>query len=211
MYIENQSLLPEYRQLVALASKHRESVIPYSQSRRILDSEDLDVFLSAKKYYNLIRNQPADKGDLESIQGLLKALNDAKFIHHQRISTEYNAEGKLTGQRLTQIWFAHLKQLAAAQRFVADQVLIIDGTFNTNELRLPLLAAVGITNSGSTFPVAFSYYPSESKESLKFFFDCLTRECFKREDNIPPCRVVISDQAAGLIAALPEALPQAIL
>jgi MULE transposase domain len=167
--------------------------------------------LSAKKYYNLVRNQPTDKGDSESIQGLLKALDDAEFIHHQRISTEYNAEGKLTGQRLTQIWFAHLKQLAAAQRFVADQVLIIDGTFNTNELRLPLLAAVGITNSGSTFPVAFSYCPLESKESLKFFFDCLTRECFKREDNIPPCRVVIGDQAAGLIAALPEALPQAIL
>jgi MULE transposase domain len=80
-----------------------------------------------------------------------------------------------------------------------------------NELRLPLLAAVSITNSGSTFPVAFSYCPSESKESLKFFFNYLSRECFKREDNIPPCRVVISDQATSLIVALPEALPQAIL
>jgi MULE transposase domain len=193
MYIENQNLLSAYRQLVALTYKHCENVIPYSQSRRILESEDFGVFLSARKYYNLVRNQPADKGDSESIQGLLKALDDAEFIHHQRISTEYNAKGKLTAQRLTQIWFAHPKQLAAAQRFVADQVLIIDGTFNTNKLRLPLLAAVGITNLGSTFPIAFSYCPSESKESLKFFFDCLTRECFKSEDNIPPCRVVIGD------------------
>ena len=211
MYTENQNLPSEYHQLITLAYKHRENVVPYSQSRRILDSKDFGVFLSAKKYYNLVRNQPADKGNSESIQGLLKALDDAKFIHHQRISTEYDAEGKLTAQRLIQIWFAHLKQLAAAQRFVADQVLIIDGTFNTNELRLPLLAAVGITNSGSTFPVAFSYCPSESKESLKFFFDCLTREYFKSKDNIPSCRVVISDQAAGLIAALPEALLKAVL
>jgi hypothetical protein len=67
MYIENQSLLPKYHQLVTLASKHRESVIPYSQSRQILNSEDLNVFLSAKKYYNLVQNQPMDKGDSESI------------------------------------------------------------------------------------------------------------------------------------------------
>jgi hypothetical protein len=49
-------------------------------------------------------------------------------------------------------------------------MLVIDGTFNTNSLRLPLLIAVGVTNSGKTFPVAFSYYPSESKDSYSFFF-----------------------------------------
>jgi MULE transposase domain len=79
----------------------------------------------------------------------------------------------MTKKRLIQIWFAHPKQLAVAERFVADQMLVIDGTFNTNELRLPLLVAVGLTNSGSTFPIAFSYCPSESKESFVFFFDSL--------------------------------------
>jgi len=44
-------------------------------------------------------------------------------------------------------------------------VLVVDGTFNTNSLRLPLLI-----DSGKTFPVAFSYCPSESKESFDFFF-----------------------------------------
>jgi MULE transposase domain len=210
MYTENQNLLSKYRQLVNLAFKHHDNLVLYSQSRRILDSEDLDLFLSSKKYYNLVQNQPADM-NLKSIQGLLKALDDANFIHHQRVSTEFDNKGKLISKRLIQIWFIHLKQLAAAQRFVADQVLIIDGTFNTNKLGLPLLAGVGITNSGSTCPMAFSYCPSESKESLVFFFDCLKRELFKSEDNIPPCRVIIGDQAAGLIASVPAALPDAVL
>jgi hypothetical protein len=45
---------------------------------------------------------------------------------------------------------------------------VIDGTFNTNKERLPLLIAVGVLNSGKTFLVAFSYCPSESEESFKF-------------------------------------------
>jgi MULE transposase domain len=165
--------------------------------------------LSSKKYYNLIRTQSADKNNSESIQGLLKALDDAEFIHYERVQIEYNNEGKISSKRLIQIWFAHPKQLIAARRFVADQVLIINGTFNTNELRLPLLTAVGITNSGTTFPVAFSYCPSENRESFVFFFECLKRECFI--NNIPPCSVVIGDQAGGLISALPIVLPSAIL
>ena len=209
IYTENANLVSEYHQLVTTAIKHRINVVPYSQSRRILDSEDLGLFLSAKKYYNLVRNQPADKGDSESIQGLLKALDDDKFIHHQRVESEFDTEGKMTNKRLIQIWFAHPKQLAMAQRFVADQVLVVDGTFNTNNLRLPLLVAVGVMSSGSTFPVAFSYCPSESKESFLFFFECLQRELFI--DSVPPCRVVIGDQAGGLIAAVPVAFPNAIL
>ena len=56
MYTENQSLLPEYCQFITLAFKHRENVIPYFQSRRILDNKNLGVFLNIKKYYNLVRN-----------------------------------------------------------------------------------------------------------------------------------------------------------
>jgi hypothetical protein len=103
MYTENQDLIPEFHQLITLAVKHRINVVPYSQSRRILESEDLKLFLSAKKYYNLVRNQPADKGDSESIQGLLKTLDDTNFIYHQRISTDFDSEGKVIKKRLIQI------------------------------------------------------------------------------------------------------------
>jgi hypothetical protein len=51
-------------------------------------------------------------------------------------------------QKLIQIFFIHPKQVYLAQRFVAGFVMVIDGTFNTNSLRLPLLIAIGVTNSG---------------------------------------------------------------
>ena len=79
---------------------------------------------------------------------------------------------------LIQTFFMHPKQVALVERFVAGFVLIVDGTFNTNSLRSPLLIAVGITNSGKTFPVAFSYCPSESKESFDFFLLSLKEEAF---------------------------------
>ena len=115
----------------------------------------------------------------------------------------------MTKKRLIQIWFAHPKQLAVAQRFAADQVLIIDGTFNTNQLRLPLLVAVGITNSGLMFPVAFSFCPSESKESFIFFFECLQKELFV--GDIPSYQTIIGDQAEGLISAVPVIFLNAVL
>jgi MULE transposase domain len=78
-----------------------------------------------------------------------------------------------------------------AQRFVADFVMVIDGTFNINSLRLPLLIIVGVINLGKTFPLIFSYCPSESKESYDFFFRSLKEETFV--SNIQLLKVIISD------------------
>jgi MULE transposase domain len=50
-----------------------------------------------------------------------------------------------------------------------DWLLVIDGTFNINKDRLPLLIVVGVLNSGKTFPVCFSYYLSESTEAFALY------------------------------------------
>jgi hypothetical protein len=86
--------------------------------------------------------------------------------------------------------------------------LVIDGTFNTNKYRLPLLIAVGVLNSGRTFPVSFSYCPSESDESFSFIWESLKEECFKPDQNLPappPPRVFFGDQAGGLISSILKA------
>jgi hypothetical protein len=81
--------------------------------------------------------------------------------------------------------------VALAQRFVVGFVLIIDGTFNTNNLRLPLLIIVGITNLKKTFPVVFSYCSSESKDSYNFFFQSFKGETFL--GDIQLMKVVVAD------------------
>jgi hypothetical protein len=83
--------------------------------------------------------------------------------------------------------------------------MIIDGTFNTNTLRLPLLISIGITNSGKIFPTGFSYCPSESTESYQFFFQFIKETAFLGEIQLP--RVIVNNQAGGLIAAIDSPSP----
>jgi hypothetical protein len=58
--------------------------------------------------------------------------------------------------------------------------------------------------------VCFLYYPSESEESFIFIFKSLREECFKPELGFPTPplpHVILGNQAAGLIAAVPKAFP----
>ena len=86
---------------------------------------------------------------------------------------------------MIQLWFAYRERLDAAAYVCLTGLLVIDGTFNINKDRLPLLIAVGVLNSGKTFPVCFSYYLSESTESFAFVWDSLKEECFKPDGNPP--------------------------
>jgi hypothetical protein len=46
-----------------------------------------------------------------------------------------------------------------------------DATFNTNSLYLPLSVVVGITNTGKTFPLTYTWITSESTEAFQFIQD----------------------------------------
>jgi hypothetical protein len=60
--------------------------------------------------------------------------------------------------------------MALAQRFMIGFMLIINRTFNINNLRLPLLITIGITNFKKIFLITLLYCPSESKDNYNFFF-----------------------------------------
>jgi hypothetical protein len=195
----------EYKEALRQAKKHREAVLPYSDSRRLIDAEDFGVVLSSRDYYNSVRKEIPDKSKPKTIEALLVMLEENSFVYQTRVKVEVDEDDEPIGRELVQIFFAHRKQLEAAQRFVADWLIIIDGTFNTNELDLPLLVIVGVLSTGQTFPVAFSYCPSESTKSIRFVWDCLKQECFT--GDVPPPRIILGDWAAGLISSVPEAFP----
>ena len=95
-------------------------------------------------------------------------LHEAGFVYRTRVRVEEDGEDNVVKRQTLQLWFVDREQLNVAARFCSDFLLVIDGTFNTNKERLPLLIAVGVLNSGYTFPVCFSYCPSESEESFMF-------------------------------------------
>jgi MULE transposase domain len=108
--------------------------------------------------------------------------------------------GTIIGRNLLQIWYIHPEAVRLAQRLCAGNLLIVDGTFNTNELRLPLLTSVGITNTGKIFPVALSYCPGEIAANYNIFFKSLRSELFM--DGVVDPGVIMGDQAAGLISSM---------
>jgi MULE transposase domain len=67
---------------------------------------------------------------------------------------------------------------------MAGFVIIIDGTFNTNAFRLPLLAVVGVSNSGKTFFLVFSYCIFESEDTFGLFFNSLKEVVFLKDTKI---------------------------
>lgn len=72
-----------------------------------------------------------------------------------------------------------------------------------------LLVVEGITSTNNNFPTAYSFAKSESVASFSFLFDCFKHFVF--DSDVAEARVVLADQAAGLIAAMPAVMPEAKL
>ena len=205
-YKQHVSSLPGYQPAIELGRSLRSANISYSAAFRVLEQSGFP--LDRHTYYNIrSRSISAEK---DEFAGLIVALEDAGFEFECRVDEEYNKEtNELVDRQLQQIWFAHPRQIYYAQRFIADWALFVDGTFRTNALNLVLIVTAGVTNCGSTFVSSLSFARSEAKLSFDFIFESLKKRVF-----IPPIplpRVVISDQAAGMRASLPNVLPNAIL
>ena len=64
---------------------------------------------------------------------------------------------------------------------------------------------VRVINTGKNFLTAYSFAKSEARASFDFIFECLKRFIFI--DDVAEPHIVLADQAAGLIALMPEAMP----
>lgn len=158
--------------------------------------------MSRKTYYNFLRDRQPNKVNPDPISGPLRALKDKEFLFRIRVKDKYKNDGeneKIVSRKLVQIFFYQPEAIHSARRFIAGHALILDSIFNTNNLCLPFLVAVGETNSRKTFPIAFSYCPDKTTKYYNFFFNCLKRETFIEDISEPA--VVVADQASGLISS----------
>ena len=204
IYKVHQKATPEYQQAVSLALGHRLAHQSYSSMRQVLDSSGLRV--DRKTYYNLVRSKPLEDGvSNDSFEGLVLALEEVGFRFSCLMNDKLADDGSIKGRVLEQLFFISDQQIAYGKRFLADQVLLVDGTFETNRLGLVLLVVVGVTNTGKNFPAAYSFAKSEARVSFDFLFDCCRRFIFT--DDIAEPRVVLSDQAVSLIASMPDSMP----
>ena len=99
----------EYIEAIRQAKKHRQQVLPYSDSRRLVDAEDLGVIVSAKDYYNTVRKEISNKSKSKIIITLLRILEDNGFIYRTQVNIEENESGITIARKLIQLFWAHHK------------------------------------------------------------------------------------------------------
>ena len=71
----------KYVKAIRQAKKHRQQVLPYSDSKQLIDAEDLNVIVSVKDYYNTVRKKISDKLKSKTIIALLRMLKNNDFIY----------------------------------------------------------------------------------------------------------------------------------
>jgi hypothetical protein len=111
----------KYREALHQAVKHREQVLPYSVSQRLLDAEELKVVLSTRDYYNSVYKKLLNKSKPQTIVALLRILKNNKFVYCTRFEIVINRVTKNPVERkLIQFFFIYRQQLKVAAHFITD-------------------------------------------------------------------------------------------
>jgi hypothetical protein len=179
--------------------------IIYSQASRILEVQNLSI--DRRAFYN--SQKGADKSqETTDLQSLFEFLLGKSYHCHTRY--KYNmdfATAEPVNRYLEMLFFISENQIQWIQWFCSSFMIEVDTTFNTNNLRLPLIILTGIANTRISFPAAFCFAPSESKAAFDFVFEKMREIVW---DEFPLPKVILGDQAKGLSASIPYSLPGTI-
>ena len=189
-----------------LAVKLRVNHLKYAAARSILEADGDEAFLTSKEYYNLIRKRPLKDVPVDDTgRALLDAINQAGGRYSLRTEDD-KVNGVVISRKILQIAWYHEDAVAWAQRLTSGSLVVADATFRTNEHGFPLIIATARSPFNTIFPFAFSWCPSESAESWKFFWDYLRQQFYNR---IPEPDVVLVDLGPSNIKSVDvyEALP----
>jgi hypothetical protein len=83
----------DFKEALHQAKKHRQQVLSYSESRRLIDAEDFGVVVSSRDYYNSVRKEVPDKSKPRTIDALLVMLEENSFVFRTRVSIEEDKQG----------------------------------------------------------------------------------------------------------------------
>jgi hypothetical protein len=76
-----------------------------------------------------------------------------------------NDQGVIIKQVLKAVFFTNNELIRLARRFCLDWMIQINGTFNTNRLKILLIDVLGMINTEHSFLFAFCFVTSESADN----------------------------------------------
>ena len=199
-YPEHQARYPHWHKTVEVALVLRSTTVPFKKVNEVLTSTNLPQ-ITAQQYRNLQRSDgSAPLTPQQRFQNLFQCLHAEDFrIKELDVWRIDPFTGDKVEKVLEQLVFASTKQVDLARRFVSGFVLVIDATFSTNDKNLLLSCCTGITNTGKTFPICFSFQTSEARSTFDLIWQFLQENVF--HDIIGPS-VILGDQAAGFVSSM---------
>ena len=199
-YPEHQARYPHWYKAVEVALTLRSTTVPFKKVNEVLTSASLPS-ITAQQYRNLQRSDgSAPLTPQQRFQNLFQCLHTEDFrIKELDVWKVDPFTGNIVEKVLEQLVFASTKQVDLARRFVSGFVLVIDATFSTNDKNLLLSCCTGITNTGKTFPICFSFQTSEARSTCDLIWEFLEENVFYGIDG--PA-VILGDQAAGFTSSM---------
>jgi hypothetical protein len=196
---------PAFQQALPQATAMRTSHLSYRQAERILHGQNLRI--DRNSYYNLARKQPMDLNP-DGLLALVTVLERDQWVYRTYWEFIRDELGQVKQQVLKAVFFTNNSLMKLARRFTPDWMIQVDGTFNTNRIRMPLIDCLGVSNTGGSFIFAFCFVTSESSENWGFVLQCLEQTVY---DGLPLPRVVIADQGLGLRSVFASVWPDSVL
>ena len=165
VYQEHRKALRSFVQAIPQATAMRESYVPFRQAERILYGQGLKI--DRKAYYNLAREKTMEMTS-NGLLALVTVLERDSWTYRTFWEFGYNDTGVVTKQVPKAVFFTNDELINLARRFTPDWMIQVDGTFNTNRIKMPLIDALGVTNTGHSFIFAFCLVTSESSDNWGF-------------------------------------------
>lgn len=177
-----------------------EQKLPSKMIQKILSSESDHNKLTIHDINNL-KYTMIDRVDINGADGGTDFMN---YIESHGFIVEHYCNP--TSGDIKGIFFTSPSLLDRARRF--PEVVLIDATYNTNDIKLPLICAFGVSNLGKetlkTFPIAFSWVSSEKEKLYEWFVKTFKDVVGRCLDNT----IFVTDKCIALINQLDEQFPE---
>ena len=85
------------------------------------------------------------------------ALEEEGFKFNCLISDKLADDGSCKGRTLEQVFFLTDAQIVYSKRFIANYILLVNGTFETNKLSIVLLVIIGVIITNKNFSTIYSF------------------------------------------------------
>lgn len=190
---------PSFRKLepdnIQIVKEMTLSGIPPRQILSSLRQQNPNIPATSRTIYNVKKKIRKDTlGGRSEINVLFEEFEKGGFLH----DVKHDSQG-----RITHLFMAHPLSVKLAKSF--SNIFVMDCTYKTNRINMPLLDIIGVSCFNTSFYSGFAFLKTETVESYEWALEAF-KVIFGHTDNR---FVIMSDRELALMNAINNIFPSA--